>query len=377
MLFACNKISAMIWNKILDLQHEYRKNNNGKWISKAELQKKLKGIYPLNSQSVQAVTDKYCDARLATKNARDKGLENKYPYRHKSNYPTTWKKDSFKLDVKTGKLKLSLGIFEHKIQKPLEIKLPKSTLLAIGKSKIQQISLIWDGWLKVAIVIEDGKEETEKIQSNVICGIDLGEIHSIAAFESGGNAVMITGRYLRSIKQYQAKKLAEFDRKIAKCKNNSLRYKKLRRAKRRMLQKTNAQIQDCNHKITRTFVKWAFENKIAKVYVGNPEGVQRKKKGKKVNQKLSRWNFGIHIKYLEYKLAEAGIKLEKINEAYSTQTCPKCGRRHKCNSRNYKCSCGYAAHRDIHGARNILSLGLNKKICITTEIKEKKYLRTA
>lgn len=102
MLFACNKISAMIWNKILDLQREYRANNNGKWISKGELQKNLKGIYPINSQSVQAVTEKYCDVRSATKQARDKGLNNKYPYRHKNNYPTTWKKDSFKLDVKKG-----------------------------------------------------------------------------------------------------------------------------------------------------------------------------------------------------------------------------------------------------------------------------------
>ncbi|MBR5914564.1 MAG: IS200/IS605 family accessory protein TnpB-related protein [Selenomonadaceae bacterium] len=134
-----------------------------------------------------------------------------------------------------------------------------------------------------------------------------------------------------------------------------------------MLQKTNAQIQDLNHKITRAFVKWVLENKISKVYVGNPEGVQRKKKGKKVNQKLSRWNFGVHLKYLEYKLAEVGIKLEKNNEAYSTQTCPQYGRRHKCSGRN----------RDVHGARNILSLGLNQRICITTKIKETKYLRTA
>ncbi|MBR5914563.1 MAG: hypothetical protein IKZ58_09405 [Selenomonadaceae bacterium] len=40
----------------------------------------------------------------------------------------------------------------------------------------------------------------------------------IAAFESEGKAVIITGRYLRSIKQYQLKKLAEFDRKLSKCK---------------------------------------------------------------------------------------------------------------------------------------------------------------
>lgn len=216
-----------------------------------------------------------------------------------------------------------------------------------------------------------------KVQSDKFCGIDLGEIHSIATFESGGKALIVTGRKLRSVKQYQLKKLAEFDSKLSKSKKYSRQNKKLRRAKRRMLEKTNAQIRDLNHKITRCFVNWAVENKIAKVYVGNPEGVQRRKRHKIVSQKLSRWNFGKHLEYLTYKLLTVGIELEKISEAYSTQTCPKCGRRHKCKSRNYQCSCGYVAHRDIHGARNILSLGLNGRICITTPTKETKYLRTA
>ncbi|MBR1397862.1 MAG: hypothetical protein IJ563_10070 [Selenomonadaceae bacterium] len=28
-LFACNRISAMVYNKVLDLQKEYRKDHNG------------------------------------------------------------------------------------------------------------------------------------------------------------------------------------------------------------------------------------------------------------------------------------------------------------------------------------------------------------
>ena len=367
-LFACNRISALVWNKILELQRE-------KLRSKGDLQRMLKGLYPINSQSVQAVTDKYCAACLATKSARDNGLANKYQWRHKRNYPTTWKADGFKL--LGNRLKLSLGIFAGKRQKPIEVKLPPSTLKTLEGVKLQQVSLVWDGWLKLAIVIDDGKESAPAVQSDVTCGIDLGEIHSIAAFESGGNAIIITGRLLRSVKQYQQKKLAEFDKKLSKCKANSRRTKKLRRAKRRMLQKMNARIRDLNHKITRSFVTWAVENKVAKVYVGNPEGVQRKKRRRVVNQKLSRWNFGKHLEYLTYKLSAVGIVLEKISEAYSTQTCPVCGRRHKCNNRNYRCSCGYTAHRDVHGARNILSLGLKGRISITTPIKDRKYLRTA
>ena len=369
-LFACNRISALVWNKILELQHTLRR-------SKGNLQKELKGLYPINSQSVQAVTDKYFAACMSAKSAKDNGLANKYPWRRKRNYPTTWKEDGLSLDRLTGKLRLSLGMFASKRQAPIEVKLPKSALKTISSNKIQQITLIWDGWLKLAIVYDDGKNPACAIQNEKFCGVDLGEIHSIAAFETSGNTLIVTGRGLRAVKQYQLKKLTEFARKISKCKAGSRRYKKLRRAKRRMLERTNAQIRDFNHKITRAFVDWALANNVSKVYVGNPEGVQRKKRRKVVSQKLSRWNFGKHMEYLSYKLEAVGIALEKINEAYSTQTCSQCGRRRKCSSRNYRCDCGYSAHRDIHGARNILSLGKFSRICITTAIKEIKYLRTA
>ena len=51
-LFACNRISAMIWNKCLQLSKEHREANEGKWISLDGIQKYTKGVYPLHSQSV-------------------------------------------------------------------------------------------------------------------------------------------------------------------------------------------------------------------------------------------------------------------------------------------------------------------------------------
>ena len=45
----------------------------------------------------------------------------------------------------------------------------------------------------------------------------------------------------------------------------------------------------------------------------------------------------------------------------TTQLCPNCGtlNKHSLEQRTYKCACGYTCDRDIHAARNILSLGLN------------------
>ena len=62
--------------------------------------------------------------------------------------------------------------------------------------------------------------------------------------------------------------------------------------------------------------------------MGNPEGVQRntkKKRRKDVNQKLSNWSFGKLYSLLKYKLKAKGITIEKVDESYTSQTCPVCG----------------------------------------------------
>ena len=123
-----------------------------------------------------------------------------------------------------------------------------------------------------------------------------------------------------------------------------------------VLSKSEAQLKDGLHKTSRCFANWCIENQVKEVVSGDVEGVQRntankksnpKKKcrNKKQSQKLSQWQFGKLYKYLEYKLAAEGISIRKVNEAYTSQTCPVCGRKKKVSGRIYKCHCGYAAHR--------------------------------
>lgn len=114
-------------------------------------------------------------------------------------------------------------------------------------------------------------------------------------------------------------------------------------------------------------MNWAEEHNVSQVYVGDVEGVQRNTSGKKKstpkrkrrsakhNQRMSQWSFGLLQAYLLYKLVEKGIVLTKVDEAYTSQTCPVCNRRKKTSGRIYRCKCGYELHRDVHGARNILS----------------------
>lgn len=196
--------------------------------------------------------------------------------------------------------------------------------------------------------------------------IDLGEIHTIAAVSENNQGIIITGRKLRSIKRLRNQKIKELQKKMSRCKKYSRQWKKYRKAMMYVLSKSEAQLKDGLHKTTRFFVDWCLENQAKEVFVGDVEGIQRntankktnpvkKRRNKKLNQKLSQWQFGKLYKYLEYKLAAENINIKKVNEAYTSQTCSVCGRKKKVSGRVYKCHCGYSEHRDIHGAKNILS----------------------
>lgn len=374
-LFACNRESALVWNQCLQLSRQYYLDN-GKWITKSELQKATKGRFHLHSQSIQAVCHKYLFARDSAHQAIQKGIKTaRYPYKNKRHYNTKWAKDGFKIHA-NGKIELSMGIHDGKREKPITVYTKN-----LPKGIIKEIELCYDNGLYLSIAFEDGKEN-QPYKKKLSAGVDPGEIHTIAAFAESGEALILTGRKVRSIHRLRNKKLAEIQRLQCKCKKGSRQWKKYQKAKRYVLSKSEKQLQDALHKTTKQFVDWCVEQSVSDVYIGNPEGVQRKTRKKKKAtrkqaQRLSNWSFGKVKKYLQYKLAMRGIQLHEVDESYTSQTCPVCKRRQKVSSRIYRCSCGYQEHRDTHGARNILSKSLYGEIQHLDVPTKQTYLRIA
>ncbi|AHM56978.1 transposase GSA [Peptoclostridium acidaminophilum DSM 3953] len=373
-LFACNRISAEIWNACLAVSKDYSLENGGKWIGKSQLQAEMKGKFPLHSQSVQAVCHKYLFARDAARAANLKGYKNKYPYKSKKHYNTKWIDKAFKV-FPNGKIELSMGIAHGKRQKPITI---WCKYVPVGD--IKEIELVYDMGLMVSMSYDDYAGEAENAGTLKV-GVDLGEIHSIAAFCESGESLIITGRKLRSIHRLRNKKLAELQRLMSRCKKGSRQWRRYNQAKQYILSKSEKQLKDALHKSSRKFADWCLTNAVGEVAVGKVEGVQRNTKGKlrkKESQKLSNWAFGRLQAYMEYKLNACGIAMSKIDESYTTQTCPVCGKRKKTSGRSYKCKCGYSCHRDIHGARNILSKHIHGGwITYVADIANITYLRIA
>lgn len=379
-LFECNRISGRIWNDCLKIARKHHKKT-GKWVCKTELQQELKQKYPLHSQSIQGVAHKYLQARTGAHQARIKGYNTRYPYKEKKNFPTKWAKDGYQIK-ENGKIELSRGNWQGKRQKPLVVHVSK-----VPSGSIKEIELVWDNGLFLAISYDDNTKAKEPTGKR-LAAIDMGEIHAVSAVAENGEAVIITGRKLRSIKRLRNKKHKELAKQMSRLKKGSRRWKKLQRSKRKITSKTEAQQKNILHNVTHKFVEWAVSNEVKTVIVGDVDGVQRntsskkksnpkkKRRPRKTSQKLSQWPFGLVLAYLAYKLAAVGIELIKFPEEYTSQTCPVCKRRKKISGRVYKCYCGYSEHRDIHGARNILAKYKYGEICDTgIEIANVKYLR--
>jgi putative transposase len=205
------------------------------------------------------------------------------------------------------------------------------------------------------LVIEDGLEPP-RVETEVVMGVDLGEIHP-AVCSTKTEGFVVSCRELRSAIQHRNKCLAELSRAMSKCTKGSRRWHKLRRAKIKRRGYFANKIRDLEHKVSRLVVNEAVGLGVSMIGLGDVRNIgDGKKLGKKSQQKISQWTHGNIRRYIEYKAARMGIQTTLVNEAYTTQTCPECGERHKPTGRVYSCpSCGFVGHRDVVGASNILA----------------------
>ena len=374
-LMQCSKWAGDCWNKIVKADNDYYKENK-KFMNKKELQSFVTNITPLHAVGNQHVYLKYFvsrDSMFRSRNAGHKDSKKvELPYKHKKYFVVGWNVFCYVIDYKNHKLKLAKKVDENgRPQKPIICSfktMPKHVV---------EIELIYRDGLCLAVKYKEPKVNTN-IETNNVAAIDLGEIHSITSIDNNGNAIIITGKKIRSIKRLQNKEQAKLRSKRDKLTKGSRQYRKYSRAIYKLKVKTDKQILDCVHKISKLYLDYCIENGISKVYYGDLDSCTRGHKNdmsKFTNQKLRDWCYGLLMLQLENKLSRYGIELVKVSEAYSSQTCPHCGHRHKPTGRNYECQCGYKQHRDIVGAMNILNF--NEKDIQLEKYNNLKYLRIA
>ena len=326
------------YSKVVSLMRKV-KRKKGFWLSQGGVQKymRLKG-YNLHSQTLQAIIQSYFDSLKSYFRVSKSNPDAKPPKRTPHFYKVRWIQNG--ISFKDGVVRLSNG------KGNAAITLKSDVRPAYVEMYFQRGSYYFSLVYEVQI---PPKRKTGKAVA-----IDMGEIHPIVSHD-GEHTIIYNGRALRAIKQYLNKFKAYIQSKMDRCTQRSNRWYRLKRIKTKILAKLNAQIKDAEHKITSRFISDCIKAKADTIVMGDIKGIRKRAKfSKKSNQKVHQWAFARLQSMICYKAALAGLKVKFVSEAYTSQTCPRCGSRKKPTNRNYHCNhCGFEYHRDGVGAINL------------------------
>ena len=330
--------SGRVYSKVVSLLWKV-KRKKGFWLSQGAVQKymRLRG-YNLHSQTIQSIIQSYFDALNSYFRVVKSTAEAKPPKRTPHFYKVRWIQNG--ISFKDGVIRLSNGKGNPPIILKSDVK-PVYVEMYFQRGSYY-FSLVYK-------VHPPPKRETGKAVA-----IDMGEIHPIVSHD-GEHTIIYNGRALRATKQYINKFKAHIQSKMDRYKQRSNRWYRLKRIKAKILAKLNAQLKDAEHKITSRFISDCIKAKADTIVIGDLKGIRKRAKfSKKSNQKVHQWAFARLQSMICYKAEMAGLKVEFVSEAYTSQTCPRCGNRKKPTNRNYHCNhCGFEYHRDGVGAINL------------------------
>jgi putative transposase len=160
-------------------------------------------------------------------------------------------------------------------------------------------------------------------------------------------------------------------RKAARIRRNNLGRSKSSRASRR---ERNRLKETIGRELNRFF---AEHPEIGVIYAENLD-FRRRHRPRPFNRLIGRWQHGYLRHHLALKAQLHGVRLNVVNPAWTSVTCPRCGYLSSENRRAdlFECGpCGYAAPADKVAATNILRRGSDRAITrFTSSLEAKRIL---
>ncbi|MGO8946583.1 MAG: RNA-guided endonuclease InsQ/TnpB family protein, partial [Ktedonobacterales bacterium] len=284
----------------------------------------------------------------------------RYPYKDKRYYPLSWPAQT--VCLQRGQILLPMG----RGRPPLIFHLDPTTL----PEPVGGCQLVWkDGYelhLSVPVV------GTVSASGPVQAAVDLGEIHQAAVSTNTGQAILISGRGIRSLKRRQNRALGQLARKRSRCERGSKRWRKLQYARQQQSSRIERQVRDLRHKGTRKVIAFCQQQQVGTLFIGNPHGVRNRPTGRHHHQRMSQWEYGKDIQYLQEKASRVGIESFTGSERGTSSQCPACRRSQKTpKGREWVCrypECGFVGHRDVVGSVNMHALAYGQPISFPVAI---------
>jgi putative transposase len=260
-----------------------------------------------------------------------------YPrFRSSSRYDSfTYPQSGFSLKGK--KLRLSkIGKVTVHLSRPIEYEI-----------KTCMIKREADGWY-VIFAVEEPKKKAEPAPKESV-GIDVG-IESFATLSDDEAAPIENPQYLRGAE----KDLKKAQRRVSRRVKGSKGRKKAVRVLAKKHLKVKRQRRDFHFKEAGKLVAQYQSIKVEDL---NIQGMVR---NHHLAKSISDAGWAQFIMIVIFKAEEAGRTVIKVNPAYTSQECSRCGHRNSITlaMRIYRCSkCGLVIHRDRNGAKRIEQKG--------------------
>jgi putative transposase len=109
-------------------------------------------------------------------------------------------------------------------------------------------------------------------------------------------------------------------------------------------------VRNLNHQISRRIVDYAVENKTG-IVLENLTGIRKRKTNKEFKGSLNSWSFYQLSQFIEYKAKLLGVPVVKIDPAYTSQQCSRCGLLGTRRGKKFKCThCGHVEDADVNAA---------------------------
>jgi putative transposase len=348
--------AGRLWTTLVSWHAQARAQ--GRWLSAGELEQATKGgQYALHSQSVQALCQKFvANVETATELRRRElaetgHVQTAYPHHPKAYQTVVWKDQALQV-LPTGQLCLPTGAKRP----PLLLPLPEE----YQQANLRRAEVTWRAdHYELCLTIDTGEPLPPSLPTGEVAGVDLGEVHIAAVTTTTRHALVVSGRQLRSCKQWRNKVHSVLQEKLSRCRPGSRRAKRLSRRKAKVSAKLYRQQRDLLHQAARKVVTFCQVEGVSRLAVGDVRDIQTGVQlGKQANQKISQWPHGQFARYLSEKAARLGMVVEWIDESYSTRTCSVSGHVQPSSprGRRFRCAgCGAAVHRDVNGSANICS----------------------
>jgi len=333
--------SAKVWSVCRDAL-KLAMTERGKWPNRDSLQKLTKGRFGLHSQSAQMV----CHAFLANVDTarplRQSGRhEIRYPYKDKQFYPLRWSGQAMCIEGDRIILPMGRGRNSVVLKRPEWLTAPAACKLVWNRIGYE---------LHVTVDTVKAEAPSDGAQATV----DLGQIHQCAVTTNTEQGLIVSGRGIRSEKRRLNQMHGSLAAKMVRCTKGSRRWKTLNRARNGYALRSERRIRDSRHKGTRQVIDFCQTNGVSSLYIGNPDGVRKRRSGRHHHQRMSQWEYGRDIDYLTHKSEQAGISSFSGTERGTSSHCPICGHQHKPTGRNWTCrACGFSGHRDLVGSINM------------------------